>query len=67
MDGRTYGTLFADFSLKRHWIPVGLYRQKTEQPGSRLMVVVTNPPWNTRLRLTDCVFIIREQSGPWVV
>ena len=65
--GMTYGDLFMSWAVGRSTVvAVGLYRQKIENPGTRLSYVVANPPAYERLEVTDRVFVLveRPKEGP---
>eukprot|EP00192_Tetraselmis_astigmatica_P006581 CAMPEP_0117686318 /NCGR_PEP_ID=MMETSP0804-20121206/22361_1 /TAXON_ID=1074897 /ORGANISM="Tetraselmis astigmatica, Strain CCMP880" /LENGTH=754 /DNA_ID=CAMNT_0005497953 /DNA_START=92 /DNA_END=2358 /DNA_ORIENTATION=+ len=64
LNGRTYGELFAFLVLNRKMVPLGLYRQKAENPVWRLPFVSTNPPPNAILRTTDKVFVLKQHHAP---
>ena len=60
--GRTYGELFTSFiTAKSTLVSLGLYRIKSENPGTKLCYVVSNPPPWERLELTDRVFVLVER------
>lgn len=66
MAGHTYGELYLTLALTRGLICLGLYRRKSENPGTRLSFVVTNPPWKERVEATDRIFVLQphpEASG----
>jgi voltage-gated potassium channel Kch len=60
--GKTYGELFMSFIVaKSTLVSLGLYRIKSENPGTKLCYVVSNPPPWERLELTDRVFVLVER------
>lgn len=62
-DGRTYGELFMSFvTAKSTLVSLGLYRIKSENPGTKLCYVVSNPPPWEVLELTDRVFVLVERQ-----
>jgi predicted RNA methylase len=60
--GRAYGELFMHLALSRKLVCMGLYRRKSENPGTRLSYVVCNPPWGEALEATDRVFVLRPRT-----
>jgi hypothetical protein len=63
-DGKTYGELFMSFvTAKSTRVSLGLYRVKSENPGTKLCYVVSNPPPWEVLEMTDRVFVLVERQG----
>lgn len=60
--GRTYGELAAHLALSRRQLALGLYRRKSENPGTRLSYVVCNPDGGEVLEATDAVFVLRPRD-----
>ncbi|CAD7696797.1 unnamed protein product [Ostreobium quekettii] len=67
LEGKTYGELVHYMALKRRFVPLGLYRKKSENAAWTLPYVMVNPPQDEELEATDRVFILRERGGTWVV
>lgn len=60
--GMTYGDLFMSWAVGSSTVVcVGLYRTKSENPGTRLSYVVANPAASERLEVTDRVFVLVER------
>lgn len=60
--GRPYGELFLHLALSRQLVCLGLYRRKSENPGTRLSYVVCNPQYGELLEATDRVFVLRPRA-----
>ena len=61
MAGRMYGELFMALAAEQGLVSLGLYRRKSENPGTRLSYVVSNPPFTELLEHTDRVFVVRPR------
>ena len=61
--GRPYGECFMHLLLTRRLVAMGLYRRKSENPGTRLSYVVCSPPWEEALEPTDRVFVLRPRTA----
>jgi len=62
-DGKTYGELFMSFvTAESTRVSLGLYRIKSENPGTKLCYVVSNPPPWEVLEMTDRVFVLVERQ-----
>lgn len=63
--GRPYGEAVVHLQLSRRLLCLGLYRRKSENPGTRLSYVVCNPRWGELLEPTDRIFVVRPREiGP---
>lgn len=60
--GRPYGELFMHLALSQGLVCLGLYRRKSENPGTRLSYVVASPQWGLVLEATDRVFVLRPRE-----
>ncbi|KAL4448241.1 hypothetical protein ABPG75_005460 [Micractinium tetrahymenae] len=60
--GRPYGELFMHLALSQRLVCLGLYRRKSENPGTRLSYVVASPQWGLVLEATDRVFVLRPRE-----
>jgi hypothetical protein len=60
--GRPYGEAFMHLALNRQLLCLGLYRRKSENPGTRLSYVVCNPLWSEALEATDRIFVLRPRT-----
>ncbi|PSC70953.1 transcription factor MYB44-like isoform B [Micractinium conductrix] len=63
--GRSYGELFMHLALSRRLVCMGLYRRKSENPGTRLSYVVASPQWSLTLEPSDQVFVLRPRELCW--
>ncbi|PRW44899.1 Potassium channel subfamily T member 2 isoform A [Chlorella sorokiniana] len=61
--GRPYGEFVAHLMLSQRLLALGLYRRKSENPGTRLSYVVCNPQWHEALEATDRVFVLRPRES----
>jgi hypothetical protein len=59
--GRTYGECVMALAAGRGQVALGLYRRKSENPGTRLSVVVANPAWHETVEASDRVFVLRAR------
>ncbi|EFN56237.1 hypothetical protein CHLNCDRAFT_51907 [Chlorella variabilis] len=60
--GRPYGEVFMHLALSAQLLCLGLYRRKSENPGTRLSYVVCNPGWGEPLEGTDRIFVLRPRA-----
>ncbi len=60
--GRPYGEAFMHLALSSQLLCLGLYRRKSENPGTRLSYVVCNPQWEEPLESTDRFFVLRPRA-----
>ena len=60
--GRPYGECFMHLALSQRLLCLGLYRRKSENPGTRLSYVVCSPQWHEVLEPTDRVFVLRPRE-----
>ncbi|RMZ57560.1 hypothetical protein APUTEX25_001760, partial [Auxenochlorella protothecoides] len=60
--GKPYGVLFHNLLAGQGLICLGLLREKSETPSSRLPYVVTNPAASAILEETDRVFVLRQPN-----